>query len=75
MTWGRQIPLIPVAYFAAQGHGIARLPRFMMQGYLDSGELVPILQGYNTQPLEISMVYPQNSLNNPALTAFIEFLR
>ncbi|WP_281558479.1 LysR substrate-binding domain-containing protein [Thalassomonas sp. RHCl1] len=64
-----------VRKYPAQGHGIARLPRFMMQDYLDRGEFVPILPDYNTQPLEISMVYSQNNLNNPALTAFIEFIR
>ena len=64
-----------VAYFAAQGHGIARLPQFMLQSYLDSGDLVPILEEYWTEPLEISLVYPHNRLSNPALNAFIEFIR
>lgn len=64
-----------VAYFAAQGHGIARLPQFMLQSYLDSGELVPILREYWTEPLDISLVYPGNRLSNPALSAFIDFIR
>ena len=64
-----------VAFFAAHGHGIARLPSFMMQQYLDSGELVTILPRFNTKPLEVSLVYPKNSLSNPVLTAFLEFMR
>lgn len=63
-----------VAFFAAQGHGIARLPSFMMQQYLDSGELIPILSNYNTEPLQISMVYPHSRASNPALNAFIDFV-
>lgn len=62
-----------VAFFAAQGHGIARLPSFMMQQYLDRGELVPILSNFNTEPLQISMVYPHSRLSNPALNALVEF--
>lgn len=64
-----------VAYFAAQGQGIARLPSFMMQQYLDSGELIPILSEFSTAPLEISLVYPKDKLNNPVLTAFLEFMK
>ncbi|MGB0834802.1 MAG: LysR family transcriptional regulator [Psychrobium sp.] len=64
-----------VAYFAAQGQGIARLPSFMMQKYLDSGELIPILSEFSTAPLEVSLVYPKDKLNNPVLTAFIEFMK
>ena len=64
-----------VAFFAAQGHGVARLPSFMMRDYLDSGKLIPILTAYNTTPLEVSLVYPENRLSNPAVTAFIKFIR
>lgn len=63
-----------VAFFAAQGHGIAHLPSFMMQGYLDRGELIPILSDYNTEPLKVSMVYPHSRSSNSALNAFIEFV-
>ncbi|MDP2561400.1 LysR family transcriptional regulator [Psychrobium sp. 1_MG-2023] len=64
-----------VAFFAAQGHGVARLPSFMMRDYLDSGKLVPILQDFNTKPLDVSLVYPENRMSNPALSAFIEYIR
>ncbi|WP_119860816.1 LysR family transcriptional regulator [Pseudoalteromonas sp. MSK9-3] len=64
-----------VAYFAAQGHGVARLPRFMMKSFLDSGQLVPILTEFITPPLEVSLVYAQARLTNPALNAFIHFIK
>jgi len=64
-----------VAYFAVKGHGIARLPRFMMQEYLERGELIPILESYYTEPLDISLVYPKNSQNNVVLSTFIKYIR
>jgi DNA-binding transcriptional LysR family regulator len=62
------------AKFAADGHGIANLPTFLMQQYLDSGELVPILREFEFESLPVSLVFPANRLMNPALRALIEFL-
>ena len=63
-----------VASFAAKGHGIALLPSFLIQPYLDSGQLVSILQKYTPQPSPVSLVYASNRLANPALQAFIQCL-
>lgn len=63
-----------VAQFAAAGHGIAQLPDFLTQKYLDSGQLVPILQDYQIQDRPVSLVYPANKMKNPALAALIEYL-
>jgi len=62
------------AKFAADGHGIAFIPTFLMQAYLDSGKLVPILRDFELEPAPISLVFPSNRLMNPALRALIEFL-
>lgn len=62
------------AKFAADGHGIAYLPTFLMQQYLDSGELVPILRKFEFESLPVSLVFPANRLMNPTLRALIEFL-
>tara|TARA_R110002096_G_scaffold313811_1_gene508121 strand:- start:693 stop:1592 length:900 start_codon:yes stop_codon:yes gene_type:complete len=63
-----------VSAFAAAGDGIAQLPKFMMQSYLDEGALVPILQPYEVPPISLSLVYPANRMMKPALREFIDFL-
>lgn len=63
-----------VAQFAAAGHGIAHLPDFLVQTYLDSGELVSILDEYRLPPVPVSLVYPANRMASPALKALVEFL-
>ena len=63
-----------VADFAADGHGIAQLPRFMMQNYIEQGALIPILKPYEVPPLPLSLIYPANKMMKPALRAFIDYL-
>lgn len=63
-----------VAQFAAKGHGIAQLPDFLVQEYLDSGQLVTILERYQVPDLPISLVYSANRMKNPALSALITHL-
>jgi len=63
-----------VARLAADGHGIAQLPTFLMQDYLSSGQLVPILQDYEFTSAPISLVYPANRMMNPALRALINHI-
>lgn len=62
------------AKFAIDDHGIAYLPTFLMQEYLSSGELVPILRDFEFEPSPISLIFPANRLMNPALRTLIEFL-
>lgn len=62
------------AKFAADGHGVAYLPTFLMQAYLDRGELQPILRQYEFEAVPVSLVFPANRLMNPALRALIEHL-
>lgn len=62
------------ARLAADGHGIAQLPTFLMQSYLDSGELVPILGDFEFKPSPVSLVFPANKLMNSTLKALINYL-
>lgn len=62
------------AKFAASGKGIARLPTFVIKNYLATGQLIPILQTYQTPALPVSLVYPANRITNPALKALINFI-
>ena len=64
-----------VAYFAAAGHGIANLPSFMVQDHITEGKLQSILTEYQTEPLPVSLLYSQKRQQNPALNAFIDFIR
>ncbi|WP_281556371.1 LysR family transcriptional regulator [Thalassomonas sp. RHCl1] len=63
-----------VARLAADGHGIAYLPSFLTQDYLDAGQLVPVLQDYAFDAAPVSLVYPANRLMNPALNALVSYL-
>lgn len=63
-----------VAKFAADGHGIARVPDFLVQDYFEAGALKPILTNYQTPPTPINLVYHPNRQANPALHRFVDFL-
>jgi len=62
------------AKFVADGHGIAQLPTFLMQSYLDSGQLLPILTDFEFAAAPVSLVFPANKLINPTLRTFIDYL-
>ncbi|SFD77162.1 LysR family transcriptional regulator [Pseudoalteromonas denitrificans] len=61
------------AKLAADGHGIIQIPKFMIQTYLNNKELIPILESYQVNPLNMSLVYSPSRLINPALKGFIDF--
>tara|TARA_R110002095_G_scaffold52332_5_gene45650 strand:- start:20213 stop:21121 length:909 start_codon:yes stop_codon:yes gene_type:complete len=63
-----------VADFAAAGHGIAQLPDFLVQSYLDSGELVTIMEPFQLPTIPFYLVYPSNRMVNPALKKLIQHL-
>jgi DNA-binding transcriptional LysR family regulator len=62
------------AQLAAQGHGIALLPTFLTQSYLDAGQLQPILREYEFDASPVSLVYPAIRVMNPTLKALVDFL-
>ena len=59
---------------AALGLGIVRVPRLSVQPYLQSGELIEILQQYRRPALPIYATYLQRRFYPAKLTAFINFL-
>lgn len=62
------------AQLAAQGHGVAQLPTFLTQIYLDTGQLQPILREYEFAASPVSLVYPAVKVMNPTLKALVDFL-
>lgn len=65
---------VAAAKLAANGHGIAFLPTFLMQNLLDTNQLVPILRDYEFEPSQVSLVFPSYQLTNPTLKALIDYL-
>lgn len=63
-----------VAEFAAAGHGVALLPEFLVQEYVDRGELVHILSEYQLPKVPVSLVYPANRMASPALKSLVDYL-
>lgn len=62
------------AQFAADGLGIAQLPRFMVAPYLDSGRLVSVLESYRLPPFPISLIYPANRTTSAPVRALVDHL-
>ena len=63
-----------VCDLARSGTGIARLPDFLADEHLASGELVALLEDFEIKPQPIALVYPHDRFITPALSAFIEYL-
>lgn len=62
------------ADYSAAGHGIAFLPDFLVQRYLDSGVLVTILKSFQMPPAPVSLAYPANRMKNPVLSELVRYL-
>lgn len=63
-----------VASLAIEGLGIAYLPSFLTQRYLDSGELVEILNDFEFEKIPVSLVYPAKLMINPLLKSLIHHM-
>lgn len=59
---------------ALQGMGIAMLPTYMTQRYLESGELKPVLADYKPEDLKIYILYVSRKHQLPAMRALIDYL-
>ena len=59
---------------AALGMGIVQAPRLSVVSYLQSGELVEILQEYRRPALAVYATYLQRRFYPAKLTAFVDFL-
>ena len=60
---------------AVKGMGITYLPTFIVGEALAAGQLVPVLQDFVTEPLQLSAVYPQHRQSARPVQALIEFMR
>ncbi|MEK9968513.1 MAG: LysR family transcriptional regulator [Ferrovibrio sp.] len=58
---------------ALAGHGIARLPSFIVGPDIAQKRLVPLLESYEPAPLGIYAVYPAQRYLTPKVRAFIDF--
>lgn len=56
------------------GQGIARLPRFIIEDQLQSGELVPLFEEYQLTPASLHAVYAHRSDNDPVVSKLLDFL-
>ncbi|MFJ3045926.1 LysR family transcriptional regulator [Herbaspirillum chlorophenolicum] len=59
---------------ALQGFGLIQVPRFGMVRYLESGELVQVLQQFTAPRVPVLALYPQHSQQPPRVRLFIEWL-
>ncbi|WP_439629214.1 LysR family transcriptional regulator [Shinella sp.] len=64
------------SYLAAalSGLGIAPLPRFMATEALASGQLVPVLPGWRSEPIPLYIVYPPNRHLSNKVRVFVDWL-
>jgi DNA-binding transcriptional LysR family regulator len=60
--------------YALAGMGIVRLYDFMLEEHLKNGDLVEILEDYETPELVLSLFYPYSKNLNPSLRKFIDFM-
>jgi LysR family transcriptional regulator for bpeEF and oprC len=57
-----------------RGLGIIQAPRFMALPYLQSGELIELLQQWKPASMPISVVYPQNRHLSPTVRVFVDWV-
>ncbi|WP_434569031.1 LysR family transcriptional regulator [Pseudomonas sp. Z3-8] len=60
---------------AIAGMGITYLPTFILGEALRDGRLIQVLEGFETEPLTLSAVYPQHRQSSRPVRALVEFLR
>ncbi len=66
---------VRVLYQAAlDGVGVARLPSFMAAPELEAGRLVPVMDGWATEPMPLYVVYPSNSGQPAKVQTFVDLL-
>ncbi|GJG95118.1 LysR family transcriptional regulator [Cupriavidus pauculus] len=58
---------------ALDGHGIARMSRATAEPYVNSGRLVEVLSGWQTDQLPISAMYPQNRHLSAKVRVFVNW--
>jgi len=56
------------------GHGIARMPTFVVGADLQAGRLVPLLETYGTLEISVYLVYPHRQHLSPKVRVFVDFM-
>lgn len=59
---------------ALQGCGLIQVPRFRVEDYLKSGELVQVLADWQCPDLPVSVLYPQHRQLSPRVRAFVDWV-
>ncbi|WP_201589621.1 LysR family transcriptional regulator [Psychrobacter fozii] len=62
------------AEYSAAGHGIAFLPDFLVQDYINIGKLLSTLEPFHMPATPVSLVYPANRMQNPVLREMVQYL-
>jgi DNA-binding transcriptional LysR family regulator len=65
---------MPLVHMALHGLGMARVPRLLVQGHLDSGALVSVLEDFRANDLWLYAAYTQRRHNSAALKALLDFM-
>lgn len=63
-----------LAEAACRGSGIARLPEFLVQDHLESGELTELLGAFRSEPLKIQAIYLERKFKPAKVSAFLSYL-
>ncbi len=63
-----------LACMAASGHGILRSPSFILGNPIRAGQLEPILEAFEADPIAIYAIYPHNRHLSAKVRLFIDFL-
>lgn len=58
---------------AKEGLGLVQLPLYMLQNYLEKGELVEVLSTYQVTDANVYYYYPQYRFAQPKVRKFIDF--
>lgn len=57
---------------AIASKGIAFIPEYLCKKELESGSLIQVLPGFHSEPLEVQVVWPNNSQTNSKVRVFVD---
>ena len=60
--------------WALAGHGIVNKPRFEVQHFLNSGQLVTVLPDNPPTAAKLAVIFPHKDFQDPKLRLFIDFM-
>jgi len=60
--------------WALAGHGLVNKPRFEVQRFINSGQLVEVLPQNPPTPAKLAVIFPHKDFQDPKLRLFIDFM-